>query len=594
MKKIIGIMLALVFVLPASASAASISELQAQISSLLAQIQQLQAQLSQQTGQSCLVLTTDLQIGSSGDSVGSLQKTLEREGFDVSNSEVANHRFGESTASAVVGFQEKYRSEVLTPAGLYRGTGYVGTRTRNKLNALMSCVQTSNSTNLSTTDSQAARSALQAILDYDRTHVGEQFTSNYINMFSSEDKDFLSTGGGKISDVGTCTISSNNPSSSNGALVFKVNCTVDVGSGSYLMVKESGVWKMAFSRSLKYSIEQEQANVQSIPSDPNGYVDLVTDIKVGSINANIDDGTVKIIFTVKNIGTKSVINQQMKEEIFSGPNKKYLISSGWYPISVAAGQTWEHSFLWKDLKCDKFSSFCFNDAGSVEFYYGINMDKQVTETNYSNNYTVKNIYFTKTTGTTSNRTPSTPTISGPTSVTAGQSNLFSVVSTDPDGDAITYKFNWGDGTADISKTTASGYSSSIYHSWPTNGIYTITVSADDGKGGLASVSTLSVKVSVPVSVNDSPSSPTISGPTSVMAGQSNLYTAVATDPNNDNITYTFDWGDGTQDSKTFGSGYGYSVYHSWLSSGIYQVTVYAADGKGGTTINTLLVKVSAY
>jgi len=41
------------------------------------------------------------------------------------------------TYSAVIDFQEKYRSEILTPAGLEHGSGYVGSYTRAKLNDLV-------------------------------------------------------------------------------------------------------------------------------------------------------------------------------------------------------------------------------------------------------------------------------------------------------------------------------------------------------------------------------------------------------------------------------------------------------------------------
>lgn len=46
--------------------------------------------------------------------------------------------FGSLTKQAVIRFQEKYSAEVLFPLGLVRGTGYVGTLTRQKINRLTS------------------------------------------------------------------------------------------------------------------------------------------------------------------------------------------------------------------------------------------------------------------------------------------------------------------------------------------------------------------------------------------------------------------------------------------------------------------------
>lgn len=96
----------------------------------------------------------------------------------------------------------------------------------------------------------------------------------------------------------------------------------------------------------------------------------------------------------------------------------------------------------------------------------------------------------------------------------------------------------------------------------------------------------------PQPINSPPSIPTISGPTSVIVNTNNLYSAVSTDPDGNDITYTFDWGDGTQNSKSFGSGYGYSVYHAWTTSGIYTVKVTANDNKGGVASSNYMVKVS--
>lgn len=150
----------LLALIPLSAKAQTVADLQAIIKSLLLQVQQLQIQLQQLSSQQaksagwCHTFNTDLKIGDRGSEVSALQSALAKEGFSIPDSETPqkdgdtsyNNRFMEGTASAVSAFQEKYKNEILIPNGLSSGTGYFGPATRAKINSLYKCnISTANS-----------------------------------------------------------------------------------------------------------------------------------------------------------------------------------------------------------------------------------------------------------------------------------------------------------------------------------------------------------------------------------------------------------------------------------------------------------------
>jgi hypothetical protein len=82
--------------------------------------------------------------------------------------------------------------------------------------------------------------------------------------------------------------------------------------------------------------------------------------------------------------------------------------------------------------------------------------------------------------------------------------------------------------------------------------------------------------------NNPPNTPsTPSGPTSGIVGTLYTYSTSATDPDNDQVKYTFDWGDGTPSETGFGaSGWTGSARHSWNTAGTYAVKAKATDSKG--------------
>jgi hypothetical protein len=122
------------------AKAATVEELWAQIIKLQEQIAQLQKQLAELQGKPaawCHDFNVDLKYGDAGNEVEALQIALEKEGLYTKGTNPPH--FDESLASAVVGFQEKYKDEILTPWRLTHGTGFVGRATRAKLNKLYGC-----------------------------------------------------------------------------------------------------------------------------------------------------------------------------------------------------------------------------------------------------------------------------------------------------------------------------------------------------------------------------------------------------------------------------------------------------------------------
>jgi len=146
------------------ASAMTESEKQILINQIMAQIAVLQEELNRKLAergastsgsggstQWCYTFNVNLRYGDSGLEVSALQKALESQGlFSANSSEKINSFFGSATTASVIRFQEKYKSEILTPLGLNLGTGTVASATRKKLNALYAC--TSYTQNTSTTN----------------------------------------------------------------------------------------------------------------------------------------------------------------------------------------------------------------------------------------------------------------------------------------------------------------------------------------------------------------------------------------------------------------------------------------------------------
>jgi len=112
---------------------------------------------------------------------------------------------------------------------------------------------------------------------------------------------------------------------------------------------------------------------------------------------------------------------------------------------------------------------------------------------------------------------------------------------DPDGNRVQYTFDWGDGSRYTTGFYYSGTTKSSSHKWTVAGTYNVKAAATDSVGASSHWSSPLVVSITGSSPNAPPTSPSIpSGSTSSIPGTSYSYSTSATDPNGDQVKYTFD------------------------------------------------------
>ena len=119
-------------------------QLLARIAELQAQIRNLQAQLAASGRNSdfqpisCGVFNNNLYYGIKDSAqVRCLQEFLKKQGPEIYPEGIITGNFLSLTRQAVIRFQEKHAQEILHPLNLQKGTGYVGEKTRTKINQLL-------------------------------------------------------------------------------------------------------------------------------------------------------------------------------------------------------------------------------------------------------------------------------------------------------------------------------------------------------------------------------------------------------------------------------------------------------------------------
>ena len=176
-----------------------------------------------------------------------------------------------------------------------------------------------------------------------------------------------------------------------------------------------------------------------------------------------------------------------------------------------------------------------------------------------------------------NRAPSVEAAAAPRSGNAPLSVLFSSEATDPDGDELTYLWEFGDGD------TASDVAS-IRHTYRQGGTYTAKLTVTDEDGASAS-STVSITVGNPPG-NQAPTVQVAADPISGSAPLAVRFTAAGRDPEGGALVYTWDFGDGGQSA-------GRSVTHTYLTAGTYTAKVTVKDAQAASGTATVVITVGA-
>ena len=132
-------------------------------------------------------------------------------------------------------------------------------------------------------------------------------------------------------------------------------------------------------------------------------------------------------------------------------------------------------------------------------------------------------------------------------------------SSDPDGDPLTYSWDFGDG--------ATGTGPTPSHAYTSLGVFTVTLVVSDGVLS-------SPPAAAPVTISNQPPSANAGGPYSGTRTQPVLFSgAGSSDPDGDPLTYAWSFGDGAVGS-------GVAPSHAYTSLGTFTVSLVVNDGTG--------------
>ncbi|MEX2156255.1 MAG: PKD domain-containing protein [Gemmatimonadales bacterium] len=164
---------------------------------------------------------------------------------------------------------------------------------------------------------------------------------------------------------------------------------------------------------------------------------------------------------------------------------------------------------------------------------------------------------------------------GPYTTNTGAVSFDGSASSDPDGDALTYSWDFGDGE--------NGRGARPMHTYRATGSFTVRLTVTDARGGTSAPASTSAQVS---NVG-----PTVEAGTSkaVPVGSSYALSATFTDGAEGPWDYTIQWGDGTTSDGDRGSPGTITATHAYASEAGYRVVVNVTDRFGAQGSDSLTI-----
>ena len=182
---------------------------------------------------------------------------------------------------------------------------------------------------------------------------------------------------------------------------------------------------------------------------------------------------------------------------------------------------------------------------------------------------------------------------GPTSCYPNQQYTYAVAPTDPNGDNVAVRFDWGDSiVSDWTDWSSSGVDVTLGHAWADTGTYQVKAQAEDKK-----LLTSDWSPALAVQVLPRPEVPAVPiGPVLCFKDTTYPFRSVTTDRYGDSVSIRFDWVTDTSAWSPFvGSGETVTTSHAWHQVGHYPVTAQARDPKlhlpewsGGLGVDVIL------